>query len=84
MKLTRAKFESLVDDLVQKTVETLTLEEKTILKLRYALDSIFSFTDLPVRALMLLGAIGTSAAVVRRCAGCSTWRRCRRCGTTRP
>lgn len=28
-------------------------------KLRYALDSIFSFTDLPIRALLLLGAFGT-------------------------
>jgi polyisoprenyl-phosphate glycosyltransferase len=33
-------------------------------KLRYALDSIFSFTDLPIRALLLLGTIGTAAAVV--------------------
>jgi glycosyltransferase involved in cell wall biosynthesis len=28
-------------------------------KLRYALDSIFSFTDLPIRALLVLGAVGT-------------------------
>jgi glycosyltransferase involved in cell wall biosynthesis len=34
------------------------------LKLRYALDSIFSFTDLPVRALLLLGGAGTTFAVV--------------------
>lgn len=33
-------------------------------KLRYALDSIFSFTDLPVRALLLLGVVGTTFAVV--------------------
>ncbi len=33
-------------------------------KVRYALDSIFSFTDLPIRALLLLGSIGTAAAVV--------------------
>jgi polyisoprenyl-phosphate glycosyltransferase len=33
-------------------------------KLRYALDSIFSFTDLPIRALLFLGAAGTSLAVV--------------------
>ena len=33
-------------------------------KLRYALDSIFSFTDLPVRALLLLGLVGTTFAVV--------------------
>ena len=32
-------------------------------KLRYALDSIFSFTDLPIRALLLLGAAGTVFAV---------------------
>src|SRR5690348_6114232 len=31
---------------------------------RYALDSIFSFTDLPVRALLLLGVVGTTAAVL--------------------
>jgi glycosyltransferase involved in cell wall biosynthesis len=28
-------------------------------KLRYALDSIFSFTDLPIRALLILGVTGT-------------------------
>jgi glycosyltransferase involved in cell wall biosynthesis len=33
-------------------------------KIRYALDSIFSFTDLPVRALLLLGTIGTIFALV--------------------
>ena len=33
-------------------------------KLRYALDSIFSFTDLPIRALLILGAVGTTFAVV--------------------
>lgn len=33
-------------------------------KLRYALDSIFSFTDLPIRALLILGSIGTAFAVV--------------------
>jgi glycosyltransferase involved in cell wall biosynthesis len=33
-------------------------------KLRYALDSIFSFTDLPIRLLLFLGAAGTLAAVV--------------------
>ncbi len=32
-------------------------------KLRYAIDSIFSFTDLPIRALLLLGAIGTLFAI---------------------
>lgn len=32
-------------------------------KLRYAVDSIFSFTDLPIRALMLLGLGGTAFAV---------------------
>lgn len=32
-------------------------------KLRYALDSIFSFTDLPIRALLVLGAAGTTFAV---------------------
>jgi glycosyltransferase involved in cell wall biosynthesis len=33
-------------------------------KLRYALDSVFSFTDLPIRALLLLGTLGTVFAVV--------------------
>lgn len=36
----------------------------TARKLRYALDSIFSFTDLPLRALLLLGSLGTLFAVV--------------------
>jgi glycosyltransferase involved in cell wall biosynthesis len=35
-------------------------------KLRYAIDSIFAFTDLPIRALLLLGASGT---VFAACAG---------------
>jgi glycosyltransferase involved in cell wall biosynthesis len=34
----------------------------TAKKLRYALDSVFSFTDLPIRALLLLGIVGTTAA----------------------
>jgi glycosyltransferase involved in cell wall biosynthesis len=33
-------------------------------KLRYAIDSVFSFTDLPIRALLLLGVIGTVFAVI--------------------
>lgn len=33
-------------------------------KLRYALDSVFAFTDLPLRALLLLGTVGTTLAVV--------------------
>ena len=33
-------------------------------KLRYALDSIFSFTDLPVRILLVLGAAATAVAVL--------------------
>ena len=32
-------------------------------KLRYALDSVFSFTDLPIRALMLLGTLATVGSV---------------------
>ena len=32
-------------------------------KIRYGLDSLFSFTDLPVRLLLLLGVIGTVTAV---------------------
>ena len=33
-------------------------------KLRYAVDSVFSFTDLPIRLLLFLGVAGTLAAVV--------------------
>jgi glycosyltransferase involved in cell wall biosynthesis len=33
-------------------------------KFRYALDSVFSFSDLPIRALLLMGAVGTIFAVV--------------------
>jgi polyisoprenyl-phosphate glycosyltransferase len=33
-------------------------------KMRYALNSVFNFTDLPVRALLVLGASGTAFAVV--------------------
>jgi glycosyltransferase involved in cell wall biosynthesis len=33
-------------------------------KLRYGLDSLFSFTDLPIRLLLLLGVLGTVSAVV--------------------
>jgi glycosyltransferase involved in cell wall biosynthesis len=33
-------------------------------KLRYAIDSIFSFTDVPIRALLMLGAGGTGFAMV--------------------
>jgi glycosyltransferase involved in cell wall biosynthesis len=32
-------------------------------KLRYAFDSVFSFTDLPLRLLLLLGATGTTLAL---------------------
>lgn len=33
-------------------------------KVRYAVDSVFSFTDLPIRLLLFLGVTGTLAAVV--------------------
>ena len=33
-------------------------------KFRYALDSVFSFTDLPIKWLLWLGVIGTSAACI--------------------
>jgi glycosyltransferase involved in cell wall biosynthesis len=32
-------------------------------KVRYALDSVFAFTDLPIRALLILGTAGTAFAV---------------------
>src|SRR5262249_7805222 len=34
------------------------------LKLRYCLDSIFNFTDLPIRLLLAIGGLGTATAVV--------------------
>lgn len=33
-------------------------------KLRYAIDSVFSFTDLPIRLILLLGVLGTAFAAV--------------------
>ena len=33
-------------------------------KLRYGLDSLFSFTDVPIRLLLLLGILGSAVAVV--------------------
>jgi polyisoprenyl-phosphate glycosyltransferase len=33
-------------------------------KLRYGIESIFSFTDLPIRLLLLVGLLGTSSAVI--------------------
>ncbi len=33
-------------------------------KVRYAVDSVFSFTDLPIKILLFLGAAGTVAAIV--------------------
>ena len=33
-------------------------------KLRYALDSVFSFTDLPIRLLLVLGSVATTLAAV--------------------
>jgi glycosyltransferase involved in cell wall biosynthesis len=42
-------------------------------KLRYALDSVFSFTDLPIRVLLLLGVIGIVFAVVAGATVFSAW-----------
>lgn len=44
-------------------------------KLRYAFDSIFSFTDLPIRALLILGATGTIAALAASVIVFVTWLR---------
>ena len=33
-------------------------------KVRYALDSVFAFTDLPIRALLVMGSAGTAIAVL--------------------
>jgi glycosyltransferase involved in cell wall biosynthesis len=40
---------------------------------RYALDSVFSFTDLPVRLLLLLGSVATIGAVVAAIAVLVFW-----------
>jgi glycosyltransferase involved in cell wall biosynthesis len=42
-------------------------------KLQYALDSIFNFTDLPIRILLVLGAVGTTAATVAGLAVVVAW-----------
>jgi glycosyltransferase involved in cell wall biosynthesis len=42
-------------------------------KLRYALDSVFSFTDLPIRILLSLGAIGTLAALTAGAVVLAAW-----------
>jgi glycosyltransferase involved in cell wall biosynthesis len=33
-------------------------------KMRYAIDSVFAFTDLPIRALLVMGTVGTALAIV--------------------
>jgi len=33
-------------------------------KMRYAIDSVFAFTDLPIRALLVMGTIGTALAII--------------------
>ncbi|MGH9408204.1 MAG: glycosyltransferase, partial [Vicinamibacterales bacterium] len=45
----------------------------TARKLRYAIDSVFSFTDLPIRALMLLGGGGTIFAIAAAIAVFVMW-----------
>jgi glycosyltransferase involved in cell wall biosynthesis len=42
-------------------------------KLRYGFDSLFSFTDLPIRLLLLLGLVGTISAVVFSVLLLSAW-----------
>ena len=42
-------------------------------KLRYAFDSIFGFTDLPIKVLLALGAAGTLAAVTGAAAVLAGW-----------
>ena len=44
-------------------------------KFRYAFDSIFSFTDLPIRVLLVLGATGTIAAVAASVIVFAVWLR---------
>jgi polyisoprenyl-phosphate glycosyltransferase len=42
-------------------------------RFRYALDSVFSFTDLPIRALLVLGTVGTSAACLASLTVLAAW-----------
>jgi hypothetical protein len=42
-------------------------------KIRYGLDSVFSFTDLPIRLLLLVGLVGTVTAVVFTSAILAAW-----------
>ena len=42
-------------------------------KMRYAMDSVFSFTDVPIRVLLFLGAAGTLAAVVASAVVLTFW-----------
>lgn len=42
-------------------------------KLRYAFDSTFSFTDLPIRVLLFLGAIGTVSSLVASAVVFGAW-----------
>ena len=42
-------------------------------KLRYGLDSMFSFTDLPIRVLLIVGSLGTVGAVVFAIGLLSAW-----------
>jgi len=42
-------------------------------KVRYAVDSVFSFTDLPIRVLLFLGVAGTLAAVVASVVVFTVW-----------
>ena len=44
-------------------------------KLRYAFDSLFQFTDLPIRALLVLGAAGTTAALLASVVVLFAWAR---------
>lgn len=44
-------------------------------KLRYSFDSIFSFTDLPIRALLILGSVGTLGAAAASLVVLVTWLR---------
>jgi glycosyltransferase involved in cell wall biosynthesis len=44
-------------------------------KLRYAIDSIFNFTDLPIQVLLVSGSIGTLAAVAATVVVLTAWLR---------
>jgi hypothetical protein len=42
-------------------------------KVRYLLDSIFSFTDLPITAIIVVGALGVAVSTIWSCVVLGAW-----------